>query len=218
LSQPFLAMFQKTIQLSYLLLWPPLYISIHPPPRKEQDQLSVSQAATHHSSLQKPYYGEAAAEGVAFFVGVGGGGHGVVVLGAVAGGAAAGVLARRRQRGSRGGGYAAGARRGAVGAAVRGDLRGGGGRDAAQHQRQVRRPLHPGEEPACPRPRRRLPRTRPQDHHAIQAQVEVVRRTIGVITWRTGDLSSSMSHEGKHNTQVFCSVGANRASVSLHAE
>ncbi|CAL9776250.1 unnamed protein product [Musa acuminata subsp. burmannicoides] len=41
-------------------------------------------------------------------------------------------------------------------------LRGRGGGDAAHHQRQVRRSLHRGAQPAHPRPRRRLPGTRHQ--------------------------------------------------------
>jgi hypothetical protein len=46
-----------------------------------------------------------------------------------------------------------GARAAAAGdAALRGDLRGRRGGDAAQHQRQVRRPVHPGAQPARPRP------------------------------------------------------------------
>jgi hypothetical protein len=108
-------------------------------------------------------------------VGAGGGGRGVVVRGAVAGGdAGSGVHAGRRGRRRRRRAGCGGAGRGAVGAAVRGDLRGVGGRDAAQHQRQVRRPSHPGAEPARARPRRRLPRPRHPDH-AVQAQVDVDR-------------------------------------------
>ena len=176
-----------------------LPLSINPSPPKPSNLHSRVQAADRRCCVaygrcrgrgeQQP--AAAPPRGGAVRRGRVGGGRGLVVVRGGAGGARAAGRAPRGDRRRRGRvpssvpGPAAGRRRGA---AVRGGVRGRGRRDAAQHQRQVRGPLHRGAEPAHTRPWRRLPGPR---HRALPHQEHLLALLfLPTFSWRRKPASS----------------------------